>query len=64
MVLGDVEFLQLPQRAKGFLMDLGDLIVYQDQGLKQGRQPRLAPQPPIPLHLPFSLPPELATDGT
>lgn len=40
MVLGDVQFLQLPQRAEGLLMDLGDLIVYQDQSLKQGRQPR------------------------
>lgn len=26
--------MQLPQRAKGLLMDLGDLIVYQDQGVE------------------------------
>lgn len=33
VVLGDVEFLQLVQRAKGLWVDLGDLIVHQDQGL-------------------------------
>lgn len=33
VVLGDVEFLQLNQRAKSLWMDLGDLIVHQYQGL-------------------------------
>lgn len=36
VVLGDVELLQLPQGAEGLLMDLGDLVVHQDKGLRWG----------------------------
>lgn len=62
MVLGDIELLQLPQGAEGLLMDLGDLVVHQDESLGQGgvgsegttSLPPLCPHlflPPLPLEL-------------
>ena len=40
VVLGDVELLQLPQGAEGLLVDLGDLVVHEDQGLRWHRRPQ------------------------
>lgn len=53
VVLRDVELLQLPQGAEGLLMDLGNLVVHQDEGLRQngsgGDGTRAQPALPSPL---------------
>lgn len=36
VVLGYIELLQLAQGAEGLLVDLGDLVVHQDESLGQG----------------------------